>query len=57
MADRIRIDIIQDGQKIAGVEGESVARVLQEAAHYAFHYEQDGPVAIKVRTMKAKRNG
>lgn len=50
-----RIDIYQDGVKVAGVESSSAYRTLELAATYAAQYEDDGPVTLKVKNPKAEK--
>ncbi len=54
MADRLRIDIIQDGIVVASVTGQTFSRVLHEAAIYAAKYQDDGPIEVKAKVIKGK---
>lgn len=51
MSDRVRIDLYQDGQRVASVDAPK-DDAIREIRHYAFMYDQDGPVTIKVRRGK-----
>lgn len=46
------IDILQDGIRVAQVSSTSAAAALEEAAHYARIYAQDGPITFKVKNPR-----
>ena len=49
-----KYSLIQDGVIVASVVCEDKEFAEQEIQHYAFMYEQDGPVKIKRRVVVTK---
>lgn len=43
----MKIDIVQEGQIVASVQGPDTSAVMADAMHYAFIYGQDGPVTVE----------
>lgn len=43
------ISVWQDGTKVAVASASNIVTAKREAMHYAFMYEQDGPVLVKHR--------
>jgi hypothetical protein len=47
--DFFRVEIWQDGMRVASSQGANAAAVLQIAAQQAFIYGQDGPITLKIK--------
>ena len=49
------IELWQNGVMVATVTGRDLECVRNEAQHYMWQYEQDGPVEVRQKTTAAKR--
>lgn len=52
---KYRYDLIQDGMIVASVIAPTKKQGEKEIGHYAFMYQQDGPVEIKRPKIRKKR--